>query len=610
MYQEKNTTHNNRPSTIFRVVSFSLFLFTFCVSFSQTIFDPPKLNCVRNAGSFIELTWDIPASRPCFDSYEIYYSLNDRNGPYSLLFSVTDPLQTNISINLSLADSAYFYMVQRGTCINPTPPVPSTSDTLDNTKPQPHNELVNVSVIGGQVHVNWVPAKSPEVVAYLIYSDADGFNQADTVFGRLNTSYIDTTANPNNRTYRYKIRSLEYCEDPAGLQGAITPDSVDQGSVLLIISDVNSCTETASVTWQPYKFRNTNVLNYEIQMSVNGSGFSTVGTADATATSFIVPNIPSKSDICLRMQANLPNGAIAYSNERCFTSTTLASIKNDYIRNITVDGNSVIIEYVEDTTASTFRNIILQRSPDGLVFNPLTIAPPTSLNAYTLQLIDGGAIPSEHLYHYSVQINDSCGNRHFSDTAVSLYLNVKEKVGNKADIQWRGFDVQNADFQDFRLEKIVGTDTTLLGTFNRTDNSYLMDNLFDYTVDTLIDICFRITAEFYNLNDEAPQELLFSHSNIVCLSPKPKFFIANAFAPEGVNRTIKPILLLAKRDGYKFTIFDRWHQTVFSTEDIDATWDGTYKGDPAPFDGYLFLCEYTGKDGQTYKQTGTIMLIR
>jgi gliding motility-associated-like protein len=244
------------------------------------------------------------------------------------------------------------------------------------------------------------------------------------------------------------------------------------------------------------------------------------------------------------------------------------------------------------------------------LFNPLTVSPPTVLNPYTLQFTDGGANPSQRSFSYRVLTNDSCGNQHFSDTATALYLNVKEKTGNRADIQWRGFAVDNADFQNFRLEKFVGDDTTTLGIFNRTDNSFQLDDLFDYSVDTLEDICFRVTAEFYNLNDAAPQQELKSYSNIVCLAPKPKFFIPNAFAPEGFNKTIKPFLLLAIDEGYQFMIFDRWHQTVFKTADRNEAWDGTYKGSPAPFDGYLFYVEYQGKDGQTYQQTGTIMLIR
>lgn len=595
---------------VFRLLTLGLFLVPFSFAVSQTVFDAPKLNCVKNAGSFIELYWDIPAARPCFQAYEIYYALNDRNGPYTLLQAIADPLQNNISINLALADSAFFYLVHRGSCVNPGSPNPATSDTLDNIKPQPFTELVNVTVVSGQVQVNWVPAKSPEVVSYLVYSDADGFNKPDTVVGRFNTTFTDTVANPNNRTHRYKVRALEYCEDPAGLQGAITPDSADHASTLLVANAPDACTQSVSVTWQSYKFRNGSVLGYDIEMSVNGGPFTTVGSAAANATSFVIPGIPARVNICVRLKVLLPNDTSAFSNERCFMSDVIQAPKNDYIRNITVDGSNIVIEYVSDTAASPYRNIILQRSPDALLFNPLTVQPPVALNPYTFQFTDGSAKPSERLFSYRVQVNDSCANQHYSDTATALYLNVKEKTGNRADIQWRGFAVDNADFQLFRLEKIVGNDTTTLGTFNRGDQAYLMNDLFDYSVDTLEDVCFRITAEFYNLNDEAPQELLYSHSNIVCLVPKPKFFMPNAFAPDGINNTIKPILLLAKPDGYQFTIFNRWHQTLFQTSDINEPWNGLYQGSPAPFDGYVFLVEYTGKDGQAYKETGTIMLIR
>lgn len=38
---------------------------------------------------------------------------------------------------------------------------------------------------------------------------------------------------PDLFAIRYKVRAPEFCEDPAGLQGAITPDSADHRTVLM-----------------------------------------------------------------------------------------------------------------------------------------------------------------------------------------------------------------------------------------------------------------------------------------------------------------------------------------------------------------------------------------
>lgn len=57
-------------------------------------------------------------------------------------------------------------------------------------------------------------------------------------------------------------------------------------------------------------------------------------------------------------------------------------------------------------------------------------------------------------------------------------------------------------------------------------------------------------------------------------------------------------------------IYDRWHELVFSTDDVNASWNGTYKGKDAPLDGYVYLIKYVGKNEQSYSITGTIMLLR
>ena len=80
--------------------------------------------------------------------------------------------------------------------------------------------------------------------------------------------------------------------------------------------------------------------------------------------------------------------------------------------------------------------------------------------------------------------------------------------------------------------------------------------------------------------------------------------------PHGYNKTFKPFLLYAKPEGYSFQIYDRWNELVFSTNNINESWNGTYKGKDAPLDGYVYLIEYVGKNEKAYSITGTIMLLQ
>lgn len=586
-------------------------IFITAYSFSQTEFEAPKLTCVRNNVGDIELQWQLPSSvNPCFVAYEIYASIGSKNGPYTLNTSITTASQTTALLTIASAGQpVFFYMINRGSCNNPAPLAKKTSDTLDNIKPQPFVQLQNATVINNQVHLHWLAAASPEVSAYLVYNDRDGFTSPDTVLGRLSTSYVDIVNDPSQFAIRYKIRALEYCEDVAGLQGSITPDSADHRTTLLQVGAADKCTQTANLSWQMYKIGSAQVVSYDIEQSINRGAFTTVGTQPGTSQSFLLQNIPFRDTICIRVKANLPNGTFAYSNERCLSADVIKRPENDYIRNITVEHGDIIIEYHKDTTAAPARTVILQRSNDGIIFSP-TLTVPTEPDPNTYLFTEPNLSVQNQTFTYRVNLLDSCFITHTSDTATTIRVGIKVKSNNKADIIWAGFEINNITFDHFLVEKIIGTDTSAVGTFNRNQTTYAETALFDYTADSLQETCYRITAFFENNNDVAPRETLKSHSNIVCVQPTPKVYVPQAFVPTGHNNTFKPFLLYAKADAYDFRIYDRWYQLMFATNDINESWDGTFKGVNAPLDGYIYIIKFKGKDDKDYTQTGTVMLLK
>ena len=586
-------------------------ILTTAYSFSQTEYEAPKLTCVRNNAGDIELSWQLPlTANPCFSGYEIYTSVGSRSGPYTLNTTIASALQTTTLLTIaSGGQPVFFYMINRGSCNNPSPPVQKTSDTLDNIKPQPYIAIQNATVINGQVQLNWYAAPSPEVVAYLIYNDRDGFTSPDTVLGRLNTTFTDIVNDPNLSAIRYKVRALEFCEDPAGLQGAITPDSADHKTILMQIGAPDKCTQTANISWQSYKIGSATVVSYEIQESINNGAFSVVSVQAASANSFLLQNIPFRDTVCIRIKANLPNGSFAFSNERCFSADVIKKPTDDYIRNISVENGNIIIEYKKDTTAAPAKTVILQRSNDGIVFTPI-INTPTEPDVNTYLFTDPNLPVDNQTYTYKVNLLDSCFSTHSSDTATTLRIGIKVKNNNKATVIWSGFEINNITFDNFRLDKIVNGDTIFMGNFNRTETTFLETALFDYSLDSLGEVCYRVTALFENNNDNVPRETLESHSNIICVQPEPRAYVPQAFIPTGHNNTFKPFLLYAKSDNYDFKIYDRWYRLVFSTNDVNASWDGTYKDAPAPLDAYIYLIKFRGKDDKEYTQNGTVMLLK
>ncbi len=87
--------------------------------------------------------------------------------------------------------------------------------------------------------------------------------------------------------------------------------------------------------------------------------------------------------------------------------------------------------------------------------------------------------------------------------------------------------------------------------------------------------------------------------------------VPTAFSPNGDG--VNDYIYVAARDLEKlveFKIFNRWGEVVFSTDNIDAAWDGNYNGMPQNPDNYAFVIKAITKCGKEVFKKGYITLLR
>jgi gliding motility-associated-like protein len=60
----------------------------------------------------------------------------------------------------------------------------------------------------------------------------------------------------------------------------------------------------------------------------------------------------------------------------------------------------------------------------------------------------------------------------------------------------------------------------------------------------------------------------------------------------------------------KTEIFDRWGKLLFTSNNIEQCWDGTFKGVACDLGVYNYKITYKGVDGKVNEKTGSITLIR
>lgn len=90
--------------------------------------------------------------------------------------------------------------------------------------------------------------------------------------------------------------------------------------------------------------------------------------------------------------------------------------------------------------------------------------------------------------------------------------------------------------------------------------------------------------------------------------------LPNAFAPDGLNNKFKVLGNTSSIASFSLKIFNRWGEIVFSTQNPEEYWDGTYKGVKSPMGTYVWVVEGRYQDGRriefNHKVSGNLTLIR
>ncbi|MHB8262069.1 MAG: T9SS type B sorting domain-containing protein, partial [Bacteroidia bacterium] len=89
------------------------------------------------------------------------------------------------------------------------------------------------------------------------------------------------------------------------------------------------------------------------------------------------------------------------------------------------------------------------------------------------------------------------------------------------------------------------------------------------------------------------------------------FTVPNVFSPNGDGVNDEFFIINTGMSSLNCDIFNRWGQLLFTITAPGQSWDGKApNGDNAPDGTYLFMLQMQSLDGKTYKQQGTVTLIR
>jgi gliding motility-associated-like protein len=101
-----------------------------------------------------------------------------------------------------------------------------------------------------------------------------------------------------------------------------------------------------------------------------------------------------------------------------------------------------------------------------------------------------------------------------------------------------------------------------------------------------------------------------STSKKVLVSDDGGLFLPNAFTPNGDGQNDMFMAVGNNIGKFEMLIFNRGGSMVFQSNDIKKGWDGTFKGQLAESNVYVYKVYYIGKDGKGHNVTGSVTLVK
>lgn len=180
---------------------------------------------------------------------------------------------------------------------------------------------------------------------------------------------------------------------------------------------------------------------------------------------------------------------------------------------------------------------------------------------------------------------------------------------------------------------------TIIKTIHVTFNPVLADFDYNYIINSydveLINKSSNANFYLWDFNDgnsttvenpkhtfENPQKIricLSAKNTLGCgdtickdilIKPDWTFYLPNTFTPndDGVNDTFLP--KATNIQSFEITIFNRWGENIFKSNDFNNVWDGTYKGEQVKDDVYVWQVKVVDLFSKSHYLIGHVMVLK
>jgi gliding motility-associated-like protein len=321
--------------------------------------------------------------------------------------------------------------------------------------------------------------------------------------------------------------------------------------------------------------------------------------ADVNNISLKDNGIGCNQETCYRMKAVISQGVLmpdgnTRPGEMVSVSAPVCKVaqgepKQDALTDalVTVEDNMVKL-FIRDRKPDLAEQFNLyRRNDDGNGFALVESSLGTSF-------VDKVANPSQKAHCYKISYTTACGSEsELSEEFCPIYLKSGGTFAN-----WTSYQRFLRDLSEYYVERLSDDMRSILTT-NNVDQALRWELEDD---DTYQDVIIRIRGR--------SKDQLNTYSNVVTLTRPPRVFVPDVFTPngDGVNDVFAAKGVFLKK--ITLTIFDRWGNSIYQTEDKDKGWDGSLSGQNAEDGVYAYQLQIEDFKGLTFFKRGNVFLVR
>jgi len=560
---------------------------------------------VINLGTGLaNLSWNT-IHTPSLSTTSIYYRIFRSNSvlPSWIRIDSTQNLQYNDTVKVC-HDTVYYRIEIRdaSNCYS----VSSVDGKLfeDHIAPITNGiDTVSINRITGKVIIGWKPSPSLDTWGYIICHGSPCL-ALDTIYGRLNTQYIDLNNNPCIATQTYRIATFDSCNNTSLFS--------ENHTTIKLSSQLDICENRITLNWTPYNNMNPSIAGYKIFMNKNGGIFNLISTNNSTSLDYVINNIEDNTTYCFYVQAFENTGQKTSSScEVCHSVKKPQNPNYLYIRTVTVvSDNQIDLKIYTDPSVATTGYKIYRTNSLSNTFNFITTIPYAASSNYSYS--DYIVNTSKSIYYYKVMNTDSCGNVGVtSNIAHTIFLTGTSLGGYENKLEWTDYGDWAGEVLSYSVFRSINE--SLSPTKIADISPSLPGSIYQYSDDVQNLTESSGKFKYYIKANEKPNSTYNfvdeSNSNTVEITQIPEMFIPNAFVPAGLNKEFKPVMSFVNRENYLMQIYNRYGELVFDNKNTDVGWDGRYKGEIVPSGIYIYLIQYSKPNHDIIQKKGIVTLV-